>query len=154
LRVGPIQTFRDWPSAELPNARAGVYSVWRRDEFVYVGAAGGGLPSWTPEADVIPGRRRGLRDRLRSHASGLRSGDQFCIYVFDRLVLPRLSQEEIQRASVGKLSLDGLTRAYIREHLGYRFVVLESWQSAVILERLIQRHGLGGQLPRLNPRTR
>jgi len=36
-----------------------------------------------------------LYTRLRSHASGRRSGDQFCIYVADRFVLPTLSQEDI-----------------------------------------------------------
>jgi hypothetical protein len=151
LQTGPTQPFRDWTNVAVPNGRAGVYTIWRDDDFVYVGAAGLRLPPWTPEADVTPGRPRGLRDRLRSHASGLRSGDQFCIYVFDRLVLPILTHEQIQLASAAKLSLDKLTRTYVRERLSYRFVVLDHWQSAITLERLIQREGLSGELPLLNP---
>ena len=37
-------------------------------------------------------RVRGVRDRLDSHRSGRRSGDQFAVYVCDRLVLQTLSQ--------------------------------------------------------------
>jgi len=66
---------------------------------------------------------RGLRDRLRSHASGRRSGDQFCIYVADRLVLSVLTSEERTAIGSGVRSFDALVRAYIHEHLAYRFVV-------------------------------
>jgi hypothetical protein len=43
-----------------------------------------------------------------------RSGDQFCVYVFDLLILPTLSCEQIESAAHGQLSLDGLTRELIR----------------------------------------
>jgi len=55
-----------------------------------------------------------LRKRLNSHASGRRGGDQFNIYVFDRLVLPVLSAEEFQKAAEGQISLDAKVRDYIR----------------------------------------
>ena len=42
--------------------------------------------------------------RLASHASGRRSGDQFLIYVCDRLVLPRLGNR-IGEIAGGALSL-------------------------------------------------
>ena len=38
-------------------------------------------------------RGKGLYSRLNSHALGWRSGDQFCVYVADRLVLPTLTPE-------------------------------------------------------------
>jgi hypothetical protein len=38
-------------------------------------------------------RGAGLASRLRSHASGRRSGDQFCGYVADQYVLPELTPE-------------------------------------------------------------
>jgi hypothetical protein len=56
--------------------------VWRGDEFVYVG-----ISYRDPTATTNKGAK-GLYGRLASHASGRRSGDQFCIYVCDRFVLP------------------------------------------------------------------
>jgi hypothetical protein len=50
------------------------------------------------------GKRKGLLDRLNRHASGRRSGDQFCVYVFDRLLLPTLTASEIQRIADSELS--------------------------------------------------
>jgi hypothetical protein len=46
------------------------------------------------------------------------------VYVFDRLVLPALSREQIDDAANGRLSPDGLTRQLIRGSLSYRFVRL------------------------------
>lgn len=151
LRTGPTQPFRAWNSPAIPNGRAGTYTIWRDEVFIYVGAAGRSLPEWTSEAGVTPGRPRGLRDRLSSHASGRRSGDQFCIYVFDRLVLPVLTQDQIQLASAGRLSLDGLTRDYIRDRLAYRYVILNDWRAAMELEDVIRKAGLANHRPLLNP---
>jgi hypothetical protein len=91
LRDGPLYRFADWPSPEVPNGRIGVYTVWRGDQLIYAGMGGRALG---PSADTnrpASTKLTGLRSRLASHASGRRSGDQFCIYVFDRLVLPTLS---------------------------------------------------------------
>jgi hypothetical protein len=82
----------------------GVYTVWRGDQLIYVGMAGRALG---PSADTnrpASTELTGLRNRLASHAYGRRSGDQFCIYVFDRLVLPTLSLQQIQNAARGQLS--------------------------------------------------
>src|SRR5688500_6884423 len=89
LEGAPRYQFADWPNAEIPTIAAGVYTVWDGAVLVYVGMAGRGLTS----ADLCKlreggGRCRGLADRLKSHASGRRSGDQFCVYVCDRLVIP------------------------------------------------------------------
>ena len=122
---------------------------------IYVGMAGRSLAAGAhelPEAQLM-GRPRGLRDRLNSHASGRRSGDQFCVYICDRLVLPTLTQDEIQEVARGALSLDARTRIFIRDQLSYRFVVTDDKAEARELERLVRTEGLSGQAPLLNPGT-
>jgi hypothetical protein len=59
----------------------------------------------------------GLRSRLHPHACGRRSGDQFYIYVFDRLVLPTPTRQQIEGAAHDQLSVNGLTRQLIRHAL-------------------------------------
>jgi hypothetical protein len=55
---------------QVPASGAGVYTIWDEEgSLVYVGVAGN--------------RDGSLFNRLRSHASGRRSGDQFCVYVAD-----------------------------------------------------------------------
>jgi hypothetical protein len=135
----------------VPNGRIGVYTVWQDDRLVYVGMAGRALSSGEAVDQPAPGRLKGIRSRLASHASGRLSGDQFCVYVFDRLVLPTLSREQINDAARAQLSLDGLTRWLIRQSLSYRFTLLEDAAIARAVERQIQREGLIGQPPFLNP---
>jgi hypothetical protein len=76
------------------------------------------VASWTAAPATY--RSRTATVGLNSHASGRRSGDQFCIYVFDRLVLPSLTRQQIQDAASVRLSLDALVRTFIRESLAYR----------------------------------
>jgi hypothetical protein len=45
---------------------------------------------------------QGIYTRLQSHASGRRSGDQFSVYVADRLVLPTLSHDDINAIALGR----------------------------------------------------
>lgn len=96
-------------------------------------------------------RSSGPFGRLNSHARGARSGDQFCIYVCDRLVLPRLANRLADIAS-GELSLDRETRTYVREELGARWLPVASPTEAFELEKRIQR-GINDQIgqPLLNP---
>ena len=94
---------------------------------------------------------RGLRDRLDSHRSGRRSGDQFAVYVCDRLVLPTLSPEEVQRIAAGELSLDALTRTYIHTHLSYRFVTTDSYAEALAVEMALAKGTSSVGIPLLNP---
>ena len=94
----------------------------------------------------------GLRDRLQSHRSGRRSGDQFCLYVFDRLVLPALSAEQIAAAAKGLRPLDEDVRALIHDRLSYRWVAVAAGEAAYKLETILVTRGLGGSLPVLNPR--
>jgi len=104
-------------------------------------------------ADPLDTRRRGLWTRLNSHASGRRSGDQFCVYVCDRLVVPDLTTEELEALRDGELSLDARTKGYVRDNLAYRFVVVPDSATAFAIERLVQSGALveAGK-PILNPR--
>lgn len=151
LRSGPLHRFADWPNQDMPRAAAGVYSIWNtRDEFMYVGMAGHGKSALDIQAALANGKTTGLRDRLNSHASGRRSGDQFCVYVQDLLLLPRLTSEDIDLIVARQLTIDRLVRDYVHENLSYRYVITEDGKSALELERQIIGGALGDH-PILNP---
>ena len=134
LFSGPIAWFAEWPDTRVPRTGAIVYTVWdRSDRFIYVGMSGRGVRLDTPQRSG-----KGPYGPLNSHASGRRSGDQFCIYVCDRLVLTHL-HNRLNEVSAGKLSLDTVTREYIRQQLGYRWVRCPDGDTALKLERAIQR---------------
>ena len=42
LASGPLFSFADWPNDLVPRREAGVYTIWRADEFIYVGMSGRG----------------------------------------------------------------------------------------------------------------
>lgn len=131
LHQGPLHWFSDWPIGDVPSAGSIVYTIWNcAGAFIYVGMAGrNGISSAKP---------KGPFGRLESHASGRRSGNQFCIYVCDRFVLPRV-HNRIAEIAEGSLSLDRLTRDFIRAELGFRFVPVENAAAARALERTLQR---------------
>lgn len=151
LRNASLHRFGDWPNPAVPNGRIGVYTVWRDDQLIYVGMAGRAIGPDADASEPASGKLTGLRSRLAAHASGRRSGDQFCVYVFDRLVLPTLSRQQIERAAQGQFSLDGLTRQLIRQSLSYRFILVENATTARAVEKQIQRGGLASEPPLLNP---
>jgi hypothetical protein len=116
--VGPLHRFRDWPNDQVPKRAAGVYTVWDGDRLVYVGMSGRAMTA--EDLEVSSGGRavpKGLRTRLNAHASGRRSGDQFCAYICDRFVVPALTPSQQQQLAAGSLSLDGLTRRFIHDGL-------------------------------------
>jgi hypothetical protein len=129
----------------------GAYTVWREDQLVYVGMAGGAVGRRAAANVPTSGPPKGLRGRLALHASGRRAGDQFCVYVFDRLVLVTLSRQQIEDAARGQLSLDRLTRELIWQSLSYRFTLLQDAATARDVETQIKRKGLTGQPPLFNP---
>ena len=105
LEHAQVCQFKDWPIRTVPNA-PGVYTIWNRaGQFLYVGIA----------------LKGGLFSRLRSHVNGRRGGDQFNVYVADRLVLQQLTPEQIVDISAGTLRFDKLIRDYTRGHLSFRF---------------------------------
>jgi hypothetical protein len=151
LETGPLYRFADWPNPAVPTIAAGLYTVWDERVFVYVGMAGRGLSATALTERRAGGKPTGLYDRLNSHAAGRRSGDQFCVYVSDRLVLPTLSPTDIQAIAEGTLKLDELIRRYIHERLSYRFVETTDGVEAARIELAIRRQGLSGRRPLLNP---
>ena len=130
LEHGRLHRFRDWPIKTVRNI-PGAYTIWHQARFLYVGIAGG------------------LSNRLGSHATGRRSGDQFNVYVSDRLVLQTLTPQQIAQIADGTLRFDALIREYVRDHLSFRFC---SCTDAREIERMIRAGRWPyGQKPALNP---
>ncbi len=152
LEFGTLHAFRDWPNIDVPAISAGVYTVWDGTTLVYAGMAGRGLSADDLERHrAQPGRITGLRSRLASHASGRRSGDQFCVYVADRLVLPNLRTEEIENIAAARLSFDSLVRGYVHQRLSYRYLTTIDSVTAVGVENRVRRGELAAGAPLLNP---
>ena len=76
--------FRDWPNPTVPAVVAGVYVVWQGDQLIYAGMSGRQIEK------KLGKKKYGLVTRLDSHAKGRLSGDQFNVYVANRLVIPGL----------------------------------------------------------------
>jgi hypothetical protein len=152
LEFGEAHRFADWPNPAVPTASAGIYTIWDGGQLIYVGMAGRGMGTISGEAPDEPKRAKGLWTRLNSHASGRRSGDQFCVYICDRFVVPALTPGELNQLAQGQLRLDETIRAYIRGRLQYRFVPLRDAASAFALEKEIQAGALVVGKPYLNPR--
>jgi len=151
LEAGPCHRFSDWPNESVPKIAAGVYTIWQDHRFIYVGMSGRAMTREATEPPDEPKKAKGLWTRLNSHATGRRSGDQFCVYVCDRFVVPRLTSEQQTEIGDGVLSLDVLTKRYIHDHFDYRYVTLDNGKDAFVLEREVQKGALGVGKPLLNP---
>jgi hypothetical protein len=152
LETGPLHRFQDWPNEQVPKRAAGVYTVWEGDRLLYVGMSGRAMI--VEDLEVSDGGRirpKGLWTRLNTHASGRRSGDQFCVYVGDRFVVPGLTPSQQRQLAAGALSLDTLILAFVHERLSYRFVITADGTEALRLEREIRRGSLSAGKPYLNP---
>ena len=117
----------------IPCKGAIIYSVWDEDEnFIYVGISGVG------EAPAS--------QRIAKHASGKRGGNNFCTYVCDYFVIPTL------RANYKpvKDALNDLTGEYICANFSYRFVSIQTSNSADIV-RCLERHIIKNGACGLNP---
>lgn len=148
LGQGALHSFGDWPNPSVPAFGAGVYTVWDDvGRFIYVGMSGRGITAETVRRNTP----HGIYTRLQSHASGRRSGDQFCVYVADRLVLPTLSQEDIAAIAAGRHQMDAFVRRYIHENLSYRFVVVPDAATAFALEAALKSGEWAHGHPLLNP---
>jgi hypothetical protein len=149
LRYGAAYWFANWPNSAVPTFGAGVYTVWDNDgHFIYVGMSGRGITAETNRRN----KPQGIYARLQSHASGRRGGDQFCVCVADRLVLPTLSQKDIAVIASGRHQMDTFVRRYIHENLCYRFVMLPDGAAASAAEATIKSGGWEYGRPLLNPR--
>ena len=150
LAQGPAHAFSDWPVDAVPDVAAGVYAIWDQDRLVYVGMSGRGRSKEELDELRAKGKRSGLFGRLASHASGARSGDQFCVYVADLLVLPHLSAEQVSAIGARKLRFDSLVRDYVHERLTFRFMETDDGAEALRIEAQLKAGALG-QAPLLNP---
>jgi hypothetical protein len=152
LDAGPLFRFADWPNAQVPRQAAGVYTIWRGEDFIYVGMSGRGAQR--EDLLAIPGRRsapKGLWTRLNSHASGRRSGDQFNVYVCDRFIVPVLTPGQQRDIGAGHLMLDQMTRDFIRATFSYRFIIHEDGTQALGVEQAVRAGSLPAGRPYLNP---
>ena len=142
-------SFSDWPNSAIPKVSAGVYAIWNEDDLFYCGMSGRDI-----EGAIASGKNRyGLITRLHSHASGRLSGDQFCVYVANRLVIPSLEFTQLRMFKSGELTLDSLTKHYIHKHLSYQYVLVESCGEAYEIEKQARSGELLGLRPLLNPLT-
>lgn len=137
--------FADWPNREIPQVAAGIYAIWNGDELFYCGMSGREIEK------NLHKKKYGLITRLQSHAAGRLSGDQFCVYVANRLVIPTLKQNDLPLFASGELKLDELTKQYIHDHLDYQYVVVDSSSEAYSVENQARNGELFGQKPKLNP---
>ena len=87
---------------------------------------------------------------MQSHASGRRSGDQFCIYIHDIFVIPGLIKTG--KYESGRGWLDKVTQKYIHDNLRYRFVSFLSDDSDGIVRKLENKIKKGdmGFTPKIN----
>ena len=142
LERGPLHRFADYATlaSVIPRSGAGVYTIWDDSgELIYAGIAGRN-PAGT-----------GLASRLRSHANGRRSGDQFCVYVADHYVLPQLTRPQVEAIRDSKLSMDALVREKISSAFGFRFIVVDDYRTAMQVENIVKSGALRAGRPRLNP---
>ena len=137
--------FSDWPNKQIPLVAAGIYAIWNGDELFYCGMSGREIEK------NLHKKKYGLVTRLHSHATGRLSGDQFCVYVANRLVIPSLKQTDFPFFASGELKLDSLTKSYIYDHLDYQYVLVDSSAEAYAVEIKARNGELFGQKPRLNP---
>ena len=122
-----------------------VLSTKRNKHLVYVGMSGRSIEVAGSKA------KYGLVTRLASHASGRLSGDQFCVYVANRFVIPSLVPSQLPLFASGELRLDALTKAYVSQRLEYAFTIVETARQAHDLERSGRSGEVFGVKPLLNP---
>lgn len=146
LEGGTLHQFGAWPAKDLEVGPSGVYTIWMGSTFLYVGM------SWTHRTATGNSTAKGVFGRLASHASGRRSGDQFCIYICDRFVIPQLDRTDLAALADGQRILDGRTRQFIAEHLSFRVMLTANGHDARSIETTVRRLGLprAGR-PLINP---
>jgi len=120
----------------------GCYLIWRAEELIYAGVSG---KVWTKDNP----RTSHLKHRLGDHFRGTKS-DVFPVKIFERIVLSRITNEEIQAVTDGKIEIRHLARNYIRENLSFTYATTTDFRLAEKTESYIRKGGLG-QKPLLNP---
>ena len=100
----------------------GVYATWLLDECIYVG------------------KSSKLNNRIKSHYSGQRGSDQFCLYIFDSYIKTVLDG---RGANLSK-ELNSKTQQWIRENLTFSYFECENDTEQEIIYRKSMQ-------PTLNP---
>ena len=121
LNRQPVHAFADWPNREIPKGKPGAYLIYQSSKWIYIGMT-----------------FKNLQSRLNQHASGRRSGDQFCVYLGDRLVMPKLGIDQMKDLFSGELSLDHEIKKFVRSQLSYRYLLVKDDPTA----RTLEAHGL------------
>ena len=72
LVAGPLFRFADWPDEQVPRRAAGVYTVWREHQFIYVGMSGAVLSVKTllPVRPSPPRPKASGPGSIRMHPEG------------------------------------------------------------------------------------
>ena len=131
----------------MPNVAAGVYAIWHGDLLIYCGMSGRELE----KAIASKKARYGLVTRLESHSRGRLSGNQFCVYIANRIVIPSLKPDQLIRFASGSITLDSLTKQHIKKHFDYQYAVLDNSRAAYELEVQCRNGAVFGKKPLLNP---
>lgn len=124
---------------------AGVYAIWDQSKLIYCGMSGRSIENNTHK------KKYGLVTRLQSHQSGRLSGDQFCVYIANRMVIPNLEKAELDQFRSADITLDQLTKRYIHQNLSYQYILVPSSCEAYRIESLARKGNLFNQRPYLNP---
>lgn len=146
-RFSPRFPFAAWPNPSVPAVAAGVYGIWKDGELIYCGMSGREIDS---KGKAAP-KKYGWVTRLNSHASGRLSGDQFCVYMANRFVIPSLKAEELPLFASGLLTLDARTKTFIHDHLDDAYALVDTSADAYELERAARRGEVFDVKPYLNP---
>ena len=139
--------FKNWPNSKLPQVAAGVFVIWYGEQLIYVGMSGREI-----EKAIKDGKKKyGIITRLASHANGRLSGDQFSVYVANRIVIPELKQSQQKKFKDGEITIDQMTKKFIRTSLEYQYLLVDKSQDAYDLEMHCRRGVVFGSKPLLNP---
>ena len=143
---GPEYSFQSRPDDPIPDSCAGVYTIWEGERFLYVGIAGRDLTK--PSKSKV----RGLKQRLRTHWKGGLGGDQFAVYVFERITAPQLKPSQLKAMGKGELTLIELNQDYIQNRLSFRFIETPNYARAMKIEKLLKKGEFQNRpKPFLNP---
>lgn len=98
----------------------GVYAAWYKSSIIYVGK-------------TSKKSNGGLFNRIKSHYSGQRGSNQFCLYIFDNYILNNYQfKGEGKKLSV---EIRKTTRDWIRNNILFSFIVLNESENESILEK-------------------
>jgi len=76
------------------------------------------------------------------------------VYVFDRFIVPTLSDEQRRQFGTRQLQGDVLTRNFIQQYLSYRFAVTQSYKEAMTIETYLAKGRSSAGFPLLNAKRK